>query len=676
MTDNFGDIQAHLNTDSNSNNNNQVNIPPRSGTGSNYNTFGRNSSFAGSIRPPGIRIPSNQNSPSTHNAAGINSLGHFASSYTRAQSFLAIEPPNELSRARSYFVDDDLESSGGPAVPQTAGAGEPGSFSSSNFFPPGSRRPSFSARFFDNESLYSTITSSAAGGAAIDDDNDSEVVSLLPSKYTSNRLRRRSSYLAPPEPGTTLLLQGEAVAPGTETEPVIVRTVEDKDGNVSTEVAGQSTVPQTIFNSVNLLIGIGLLSLPLGFKYSGWLLGFFMLIFSAVSTRHTALLLAKCMDTDPTLVTYADIAYAAYGPKGRLLTSLLFTFELMGMGVSLVILFADSLNALFPEISKDHYKVIAFIVLTPPCFLPLRILSISSILGILSTIGLVFLVLFDGLYKQTAPGSLWQPATTHILPKSWMAVPLSIGIFMAPWGGHAVFPNIYRDMRHPQKYEAALSSVYKITFSVDAAMGILGFLMFGANVENEVTKSILLTKGYPPHQGIVVTSLISLIPLAKTPLNARPIVSTLDTLLGLDKVPLSFAAIFGSKKKNDEDINVYEDDNVDYNEDPEEAKAANNARVKTLFLSISKAFVRVFVVFMFVLMSVVFPDFERIIAFFGASLCVAICVVGPIGFYLKIYNGNISKYDLWINYFLLVVYIIFAIVGTAWCFIPHEKLGI
>ena len=55
-----------------------------------------------------------------------------------------------------------------------------------------------------------------------------------------------------------------------EREPLLVKTVEGEDGTLETMIVGQSTLPQTVFNSVNVLIGVGLLSLPLGLKYSGW----------------------------------------------------------------------------------------------------------------------------------------------------------------------------------------------------------------------------------------------------------------------------------------------------------------------------------------------------------------------------------------------------------------------
>lgn len=168
-----------------------------------------------------------------------------------------------------------------------------------------------------------------------------------------------------------------------EREPFVVKRIQHEDGSKETIIVGQSTVPQTIFNSVNVLIGIGLLSLPLGLMYAGWFIGISLLIFSAVSTTYTAKILAKCMDVDPTLVTYADLAYISFGPHARIVTSLLFCLELMGACVALVVLFADSIDALFPGLGALRWKLICGAILIPMNFVPLRLLSLSSILGIL-----------------------------------------------------------------------------------------------------------------------------------------------------------------------------------------------------------------------------------------------------------------------------------------------------
>lgn len=175
--------------------------------------------------------------------------------------------------------------------------------------------------------------------------------------------------------------------PDKEQEPLLIKRVEREDGKIIHVVVGQSTLPQTIFNSVNVLVGVGILSLPLGFKYSGWLLGLGFLIFSAITTRYTAGILAKCLDIDHSLITFADLAYVAFGPKARFATGIIFSLELVGVCVALVVLFADSLDALIPGWGIIEWKVFCGVIIIPLSFVPLRLLSFTSVLGILSCFG-------------------------------------------------------------------------------------------------------------------------------------------------------------------------------------------------------------------------------------------------------------------------------------------------
>ncbi|KAI7685762.1 vacuolar amino acid transporter-like protein 1, partial [Hortaea werneckii] len=86
--------------------------------------------------------------------------------------------------------------------------------------------------------------------------------------------------------------------PDKEREPLLVKQIQEDDGKVVNVVVGQSTLPQTIFNSVNVLIGVGILALPLAFKMSGWIPGLIFFAFAGISTSYTAKLLAKCADVD------------------------------------------------------------------------------------------------------------------------------------------------------------------------------------------------------------------------------------------------------------------------------------------------------------------------------------------------------------------------------------------
>lgn len=100
--------------------------------------------------------------------------------------------------------------------------------------------------------------------------------------------------------------------------------------------------------------------------------------------------------------------------------------------VILVVLFSDSLHEVLPQYSSNTYKYFGLLVIIPTSFMPLRILSFASILGVLSTFMLIFVLLEDGTTKMTAPGSIWDGAPTEWWPKGAMtSVPISFGLFMA-----------------------------------------------------------------------------------------------------------------------------------------------------------------------------------------------------------------------------------------------------
>lgn len=177
-----------------------------------------------------------------------------------------------------------------------------------------------------------------------------------------------------------------------EHQPILVKEV--KQGNkVVLTIEGQSTLPQSIFNSINALIGVGLLSLPLAFKMSGWIFGLLLLTLNAGVTAYTGKILAKCMDFDPSLITYSDIAYVSFGSKARIVVSALFSLELVAACVALVILFADSLYSLIPGFASiDVWKCICACLILLLNSLPLRWLSYTSVIGIFSTFSSEFAI--------------------------------------------------------------------------------------------------------------------------------------------------------------------------------------------------------------------------------------------------------------------------------------------
>ncbi|KAL2257828.1 hypothetical protein VTK26DRAFT_9122 [Humicola hyalothermophila] len=440
---------------------------------------------------------------------------------------------------------------------------------------------------------------------------------------------------------------GAGNVPDGEIPPILVKEVE-QDGKIVLTVEGQSTLPQTVFNSTNVLIGVGLLSLPMALKYAGWLVGMAALSLCAAVTVWTAKLLARCMDLDPSLITFSDLAYISFGPKARIATSVLFTLELLAACVALIVLFADSFNLLLPGLlSVTGWKVVCAVILMPLNFVPLRLLSFTSFIGIVSCFGIVSILILDGLIKPTSPGSLIEPARTYLFPANWMALPLSFGLLMSPWGGHGVFPNIYRDMRHPYKYNKALKISFSFTYILDAVTAAAGLLMFGDEVRDEITSNILTVSSYPRALTLLMCLCIGIIPLTKIPLNARPIVSTIEVLLGLHQQSVA--------------IDV-----------------ANDALVgrSMSFRGALKAVIRVFVVLCFLGISIVFPAFDSIMAFMGSALCFTICVTLPIAFYLKLFGHQVSPKEKVLSISVMCLSLFLSVVGTIWAFLPKSLIGV
>ncbi|KAJ9642883.1 hypothetical protein H2201_005829 [Coniosporium apollinis] len=591
---------------------------------------------------------------SIRHAGGVNSIDNFARSWQRAAGFFEITPvrpsfrvsdtdegENDYSRGdvessaetQRSLLRAALESEGRrPSDNVVEETGEPADETQHLLSTPVQRRISERRESLRDDSIFDIEPSLASvfGGSY------GTTYGSLSSRVNESSMRHAGRLF------TEQQLRG-STAPDKEREPMLVKQVEE-DGKIVNVIVGQSTLPQTIFNSVNVLIGVGLLSLPLAIKYSGWVIGMVFFLFSAVATSYTAKILAKCLDVDSSLITFADLAYVSFGPRARVAVSVLFTLELLATCVALVVLFADSLDALIPGWGVIAWKIVCGIILVPLGFLPLRLLSFTSVLGILCCFGIVLSVFIDGAIKPHQPGSLREPAVTHLFPANWRTVPLSFGLLMSPWGGHSIFPNIYRDMRHPYKYRRGVNITYIFTYFLDLSMAVVGLLMFGDYVREEVSSNILVTPGYPKAISVFIVVCVAIIPLTKAPLNARPIVSTLELFLGLDNRAMS-------------------------------AVGPSLQGVSALNRGILRITTRILTTVVFVLIAIVFPSFDRIMALLGSVACFTVCIILPLAFHLKLFGEELGWKEKAMNWMLIVISSVLAVVSTVFACLPKETIG-
>ena len=174
-------------------------------------------------------------------------------------------------------------------------------------------------------------------------------------------------------------------------------------------------------------------------------------------------------------------------------------------------------------------------------------------------------------------------------------------------------------------------------------MAVVGYLMFGELVGEEVTSDIVATSGYPQALSILIVVCIAIIPLTKVPLNARPIVSTLEILLSLDSRTAS-------------------------------------ASPPTVGLSgfnrgLLKITIRILIIVIFVLVAILFPAFDRIMALLGSVACFTICIILPLAFHLKLFGKDIGRAETFANWALIVVSALMAVAGTVCAVLPKDLLG-
>jgi vesicular inhibitory amino acid transporter len=198
-------------------------------------------------------------------------------------------------------------------------------------------------------------------------------------------------------------------------------------------------------------------------------------------------------------------------------------------------------------------------------------------------------------------------------------------------------------MRHPYKYRKAVNVTYIFTYLIDVGMACAGILMFGDGVKEEVTSNIFLTPGFPKGISVFIAICIAIIPLTKIPLNARPIVSTLEVLFGLDTRSLAMSSSIDG--------------------------------MSGLSRGVLKITLRIVTIVIFVIIAIVFPSFDRIMTLLGSVACFSICIILPLAFHLKLFGKEISSGEKTMNWVLIVVSTIMAIISTVFACLPKEIIG-
>ncbi|OSD03515.1 hypothetical protein PYCCODRAFT_1388448 [Trametes coccinea BRFM310] len=384
-------------------------------------------------------------------------------------------------------------------------------------------------------------------------------------------------------------------------------------GEPKVQHAGQSTFAQTLLNAVAVLFGIGMLSEPLAFAYSGWIGGSLLIIGYGYISCYTAKILAHIVLEDPRIRSYADIGRKAFGPRSSPLISAIFGLELFTVCVALVTLYADSLYAVIPTYSANTYKLIGLAIFIPAVMLPLSILSYASIIGIFSLIGIIGIILFDGFTKFDSPGSLWSPADTSLGVDNMQELGIAFGLFMAGFSGHAVIPTLARDMRDPTRFDEMINWAFVIATGTYAVLGVAGYVMFGNSVSDEFSQDLIKYNVHPSLNTLALWGLV-ITPLTKFALTARPLNVTLEVLLGIDTTGVSHGDAHG----HGHGTTTLPSASSPLRHTPRAVKRALIALERAALTLLAVA------------VSILVPEFASVMAVLGSTFSFVLCVIGPV----------------------------------------------
>ncbi|KAI5420104.1 amino acid transporter AVT1I [Lathyrus oleraceus] len=250
---------------------------------------------------------------------------------------------------------------------------------------------------------------------------------------------------------------------------------------------------KTCFNVLNTLTGIGILSMPYAVYQGGWF-SFMLLIIFGVICCYTALLLERCMNLNPKIKSYADIGEVAFGYKGRAVIAIFIYLEAFLICVELLILEADNLEKLFPNMEFTIFGVriggkSGFVFLTALAILPttwlrnLGALAYISVGGVLTSVILIGCVVWVG--EVDGVGFDERGDVIH-----WSGLATSMSIFAFCFSAHSLMPTICTSMSDRKQFSKVVLVCFVLSTIIYGTIAVLGYMMFGDHLKSQITLNL------------------------------------------------------------------------------------------------------------------------------------------------------------------------------------------
>ncbi|KAH9261180.1 hypothetical protein BASA81_000884 [Batrachochytrium salamandrivorans] len=251
------------------------------------------------------------------------------------------------------------------------------------------------------------------------------------------------------------------------------------------------TTHQAFWHCMNLVVGLGTLTVPYTLNQLGWFLGLTILASLAALSSLTSKLLCRCVDTlnAGTLVkrkkTYSDLGEAAFGKLGRRAVDVILYVDLVASSALFLVFIATNLDFLFPKWLPSISWWILLVAggLLPTVFMRLDKLSFLSKLGSYVMILLVLAVV----------ASLFVSTSQDTMNNEYRFARLEIqalGNQVFAFAMHGTILTIFQDMHRPQDAEGMFDRVYLTGFLLKFIVGASGYFLFAQQVSDQITLNL------------------------------------------------------------------------------------------------------------------------------------------------------------------------------------------
>lgn len=304
---------------------------------------------------------------------------------------------------------------------------------------------------------------------------------------------------------------------------------------------GKASLVSSVSNLTNTIIGTGMLATPGAFKYTGLLLGAFLIFFCGFTAALGLYLLTRCAArVGGRKNSFFTIASQAL-PAGAWYFDLAIALKCYGVSISYLIICGQLMPQVIisffrafhrdihqiPEIFLDRsFWILALIILLIPlCFLRrLDSLRHTSYLSLLAVFYLVIIVLHYS-FSSDAKASLPPKGDVDMVNISWHTIsifPVFVFAFTCAQNMLPVYNELFQNTHG--RVSTAIGSSIGTGGVVYLIVGVLGYLSFGGNVGDNIIAM------YPSTSLFVCFGRVSIIILTifSYPLQVHPCRASLD----------------------------------------------------------------------------------------------------------------------------------------------------